>query len=413
MALSVALTAATLLFAGLDPAGASQCNVEFDDETANLVILAFERESANSRLIEDILDTRGYSLLCEHVALEHGREAVAVRTELGKALEAALAGQGDPGFGFQRVRARPAAYRATLAEFRRVAGTIRWRITDRLNGFLPPRSSFDAKAHIIVGGGVAGLAFSDREDIALRLDDFVSPHDGGAIDVERLASVLTHELFHVGFRAAGGQTPEPAWPDGVWQSLAQKYGRTTVGEVWRASHDELWDGAGIAARIQAWVAPPEWDPLALDRYLAMLSRLQNEGSAVYVDAPMRSSASGPHSGEIERWMSSINQDFAHLAGITDRLSHGAGPEEIDRLAAKGFEKDGPLYRVGYRIAERIDNFAGRQPFLDAIPGGPLAFFETYFATHPYGPGQIDTRTQDEIERIIEAFHAMGQFDPES
>jgi hypothetical protein len=409
---AVAAALAPLLFAG-GTATASQCNVEFDDDTANLVIQAFERESVNSRLLEDILATGGYALLCEHVALEQRRDPEAVRAELREALEAALDGQGDPGFGFQKVRARPEAFRATLSEFRRVAGTVRWRITERLNGFLPPRSSFDAKAYVIVGGGAAGLAFSDRDDIALRLDDFVSPHDGGAIDVERLASVLTHELFHVGFRAAGGQTWEPAWPDEAWVQLAQKYGPTTVGEVWRASNVERWDGRDIAARIHAWVAPPEWDRLALDRYLAMLSKLQNEGSAVYVDAPLRSAASGLHSGEIARWMSSIEQDFAYFAQITERLAHGAGPEEIDRLAAKGFEKDGPLYRVGFRIAERVDTFAGRQPFLDAIPGGPLAFFETYFATHPYGPGQIDTRAQDEIERIIEAFHAMGQFDPES
>jgi hypothetical protein len=162
------------------------------------------------------------------------------------------------------------------------------------------------------------------------------------------------------------------------------------------------------------VTPPEWDLLALDRYLAMLSRLQNEGCAVYVDAPMRDPGStGHHSGEVVRWMSTIDMDFAYFANATNRLAHGASPEEIDALAARGFENDGPLYRVGYRMAERIDSFSGRQPFLQSIAGGPLAFFDTYFATHPYGPGQVDARTQEEISRIIAAIRAMGAFDPES
>jgi hypothetical protein len=38
--------------------------------------------------------------------------------------------------------------------------------------------------------------------------------------------------------------------------------------------------------------------------------------------------------------------------------------------------------------------------------------EQYLATHPYGPGQMDSRTEQEIRRVLVAVRAMGAFDPE-
>ena len=44
--------------------------------------------------------------------------------------------------------------------------------------------------------------------------------------------------------------------------------------------------------------------------------------------------------------------------------------------------------------------------------GVLGFFETYFETHPYGPGQIDSTTEEEIRTIIREIRAVGAFEPE-
>jgi hypothetical protein len=410
----VAATVAAAAIVGAPPARASQVRVEFDDEAADLVTVAFERGEASPRLVDEIVRTGGYELMFAHVAASSRRDPEDVRAEFRAALDSSLAGEEEPGFRLDLVRTRFGRYRQTLRELRRVSGTLRWKVTDRLNGFLPPMSDISSTAYLVVGGDASGLAFGHRDDIALRLDDFVPASAASDLDTDRLASVLTHELFHVGFRAAGGLPPRPARPDEAYGKLVTKYGAEVVGEVWRASGLRTWDGPGVAARFDAWVPPAEWDLQALDRFLAMLVRLQNEGCAVYVDAPLRDpGATRRHAGEVARWMESIDSDMDYLAMVTTRLSRGADPLEIAELAVRGFENNGPLYRVGYHMAERIDTYAGRRPFLATIRHGALEFFETYFQTHPYGPGQIDSRTEDEIERLIVAVRTMGEFDPES
>jgi len=402
---------ALLLAAGTAPA--SRFDVEFDDSAAALVTVAFERGAMNTRLADDIVRSDGYGLLFRHMAAGTGRTAEQIGQDFRLALGAALAGEPDPGFSLQGVRDRTELYRDTLREFLRISGGMRWRITSRLNEFLPPRSDFRSTAYLIIGGNVSGLAFGDVDDIALRMDDFVPKGDDDRLDADRLASVLTHELFHVGFRAAGGLPPRPAGRDAAWAALVEQYGSEVIGEVWRATGDRRWNGADMAIRLEAWVQSPARDPEAFNRYIAMLSRLQNEGTAVYVDAPLRDpGTTRRHAGEVERWMETIEADFDYFAHVTERLSRGAGAVEIDRLATRGFENNGPLYRVGFRIAERIDGFSGRRPLLQTIEGGPLEFFATYLETHPYGPGQIDSRTSEEIEQIIREIRAVGAFDPE-
>ena len=195
-------------------------------------------------------------------------------------------------------------------------------------------------------------------------------------------------------------------------ALAQAYGPDLVGEVWRASELREWEAAAIQERLAAWVLPPGWNAWAVDRFISLLSRLQNEGSAVYADVPLRDIAgSGRSSAELRQWMQKIDEDFEFLAHVTERLSVGAHPQEIEDLTALGFRNSGPLYRVGYRMAERIDRHSGRRPFLATVERGPLEFFEAYFESHPYGPGTIDPRTKATIKTLIREVQAVGEFHP--
>jgi hypothetical protein len=411
--LLLAALAGALLGAAGAPAAASDIRVELEDGAADLVTTAFERGAASAELVDGILRSRGYRLVFDHEAIRARRGPAEVEEAFRRALAAALDGEAEPGFGLERVRGRSSSYRRTLREIRSVGGNVRWRVVERVNGFLPPGSGFQSTAFLVLGGTESGRAFGDHDDVTLRLDDFVPPADSAPLDADRFASVLAHELFHVGFRAAGGLPPRPERPDAVYDELVEKYGRETVGEVWRASGEAAWNGARMKARFDAWVPPPGWEPAGLNEFLAMLSLVQNEGSATYVDAPLRDpGTTGQHAGEIAGWMRGVDADFRLLAILASRLAHSAGPDEIARLASDGLADNGPLYRVGYRIAERIDTFAGRRPLLSTMSGGPLEFFETYFETHPYGPGQMDSRTEQEIRAVIREIRGMGAFDPE-
>jgi len=406
------LLALVSLFALASPARASDIRVELNDEAADLVTTAFERDRANARLLDEIDGARGYELVFRHEAVRMRRDEADVRAEFRDALGAALAGDADPGFGLHGVSARPDAYRRTLKELSSVGGNLRWRVVERVNAFLPPSSGFESTAYLVVGGREAGRAFGDHDDVTLRLDDFV-PADGSPLDVDRFAAVLAHELFHVGFRAAGGLPPRPPHPDDTYEELAAKYGRETVGEVWRASGEREWDAERMRARFDAWVPPAAWDVLAVNEFIAMMSLIQNEGTATYVDAPLRDpGGTRRHAGEIDRWMKNVDADLHVLAVIAQQLEHAAGPDDVARLASQGLANDGPLYRVGFQIARRIDDYAGRRPLLSSMSGGPLEFYETYFQTHPYGPDQVDSRTEDTLRAIIREIRGMGAFDPE-
>lgn len=387
--------------------------MELDDAAADLVVTAFEGGGAEPRFANDLLRARGCALLLEHEALRTRRDVEDMERDFLASLAAARAGDPEPGFGLERVRAQPSAYRRALREIRASGGGHRLRVVERVNAFLPPASGFRSTAYLVVGGTETGRAFGDHDDITLRLDDLVPASGAEPLDVDRFASVLAHELFHVGFRAAGGPPPRPAQPDAAYDELVAKYGRETVGEVWRASGPRSWDAAKMRAKFDAWVPPRAWDPLAMNELIAMLSLIQNEGCATWVDAPLRDpGTTRRHQGEIDGWMRHVDADFHVLALIAERLAHGAGPDEIARLATQGLANNGPLYRVGYRIAERIDGSAGRRPLLSTVSGGPLEFFETYFQTHPDGPDHIDPRTEERIAAVIREVRGMGAFDPE-
>ena len=405
-----------LVLSGLSeprPVSASHFKIEFDDRAALLVTKAFERRTVDSRLADEIVQTTGYRLLFDQVAAQTHprRDPDAIAAEFRSALTSSPDGS-DAEFGLTRARANTDQYREALREFRRVSRSLQYLVTARLKEVLPPVDGFESTAHLIVGGNASGFAFSDRNDISLRFDDFVGRTPDESLDMEQLASTLCHELFHVGFRLAGGSPPRPEPAGPGWVGLAHAFGPEIVGEIWRASELDEFDATAIQERLVAWVLPKGWNVWAVDRYIALLSRLQNEGSAVYADVPLRDiGGSGKSAAELRQWMQKIDEDFAFLAHVTERFASGAHPQEIDDLSTMGFRNSGPLYRVGYRMAERIDKHSGRRPFLGTVEHGPLEFFETYFESHPYGPGTIDSQTAAEIKTLIREVRAVGDFDP--
>jgi hypothetical protein len=112
-------------------------------------------------------------------------------------------------------------------------------------------------------------------------------------------------------------------------------------------------------------------------------------------------------------MGDIERDMAMFDAVIEFAANGGPPREIDRLSAMGFADSGPFYRVGYRMAQRIDERAGRRPFLAAISGGPLEFLETYFETRPDGPDQVDAATTRTLKELIEEIRTVGRLDPEA
>ena len=408
------LLVATFLGVIGSPAAASQFKIRFDDDSADRIIAAFETGRADRATIDAIAASPAYALLFDQVAAatrpRRSRDDVA--EDFRKSLRAALAGEAGPGFGLEEIRARPEDYRAALLEIRRREGDVAERIDRRLDDTLPPLSGFESTAHLVVGGKATGMAFSDRNDVALRLDAFVSRTRGGPADVDRFAGALAHELWHVGYRSAGGLPPRPEPPPADWVELARRWGPDLVGEVWRASGDPTWNASVVEAKLEAWVPSGQWTPAAVDRLLALLTRLQNEGTAGWVEMPLRDGlGSGRAEREAEVWLKDIERDFAMLAAAVDFVAGGGPPEGIEGLAAIGFSDNGPFYRAGYRMAERIEERAGRRPFLDAIRGGPLEFLETYFETRPDGPRQLEAAASRELKSLIREIRAVGEFDP--
>jgi hypothetical protein len=409
---AAALLAAVALGAGAPRADASQIRVSFDDESAEAALDALARRAINDDTMQRLLGLPGYGMILAQRGAKYGLPAdhESVRETLAAEIRAAAAGEAGGGT-FAKAKRQRASYRDALLEFRRVSGRMQWQVTSRLNEILPPSSDFRATAYLVVGGDAAGFAFSHRDDLALRLGDFVGGPDGEPLDTDLLASVLAHELFHVGFRAAGGLAPR-APEDPEWVEVALKWGPETVGEVWRASGEEEWNADLIRPRLEAWVLPGVVTPPSIDRYLSAMSRLMNEGCAVYAELALRHfSGSDRLDRAHEEWMTNLRADLVVFESFTDAFVRGAEPADLEAMTLAALEDNGPFYRIGFMMAERIDKYVGRRALHRCLEGGPLEFFETYFGTHPLGPDQIDSGTQVEIERLIREIRALGDFDP--
>jgi len=412
--LAIAVAGAVLATVALGPAAhASNIQVEFDTKAAETALNALARTSINDDTLSHLLRMPGYELVIaqRHQRAGFGANRNTVARELAAEIQAAAAGNEQDGGSFIRAKRNLRAYRNALVEFRRVSGMMQWQITSRLNEMLPPASDFTATAYLVVGGDAAGFAFSHRDDIAIRVDDFVGGPDGAQIDVDRLAAVLAHELFHVGFRAAGGLAPREA-DDPSWRALAENWGPDFVGEVWRASDVGSWDASAIEPRLQAWVPSGLAQPATVDRLLSGLSRLMNEGCAVYAETDLYTfSGSDRLQREHAFWLSELDSDFDALAELTSQFIRGASPGDLEALIRSGLRANGPFYRIGYIMAERIDRYTGRRALVQAIDGGPLEFFETYFETHPIGEKHVDSNSRMDIERLTREIRALGAFDP--
>lgn len=303
----------------------------------------------------------------------------------------------------------PIPYQSALSELRRESGALEIEISRRLREILPLPTEFDAA--VIVTAGDPDLPTPSGHAVFVRIEDF--PGDGDSpLDAERFVSAVTHVLFRIGFDGAGGASPRPRDSGSTWTSLAATFGPELVGEVWRRADEKHWDGSQMASRFEAWVPPDEWDLVGVDRFVHHLAGIARVGCATYAEVPLRDG--DPHPGrraEIDVWMETIERDFDVLAALAAAVHRGASAATIDAIAEAGFEKNGPLYRVGFRMAERIDRNTGRRALQSAIAGGPLEFIDAYLATHPDGPGHVDADTERVLRRLIREVRAVGAFDP--
>ncbi len=402
------VVAGLTLAALLSPAAPveARIRVEFELSAAAAMLDVLESSRVDDRDARRVLEDPAYVLLARQIERGEGLEEGEGATRLADAMRAAVAGEPQPGLELEHGRARPDAYRRALSVLRRESAGLERRLSARVKPLLPPGTRFETTLRLVVGGQSVGLSPPETDDVVLRLDDFVRSVRDEPLDLDALAAAAVHEVYHVGFRAAGAPPPRPESPDETWITLAAVYGADTVGEVWRRAREKHWNSSSMNDRFRAWVRPDEWNTAALDRFLSHLSRLQAEGCAVLAEASLDEGEPAR-----DRWMLTIDSDFDVLASLARGLSRGAPPERLDEVAALGFHNNGPLYRVGYRMARRIDERLGRRALLASVEEGPLEFVDRYLDTHPDGPGHVDPATERILRQVIREVRAVGAFDP--
>lgn len=399
------LPAAMAMLLAASSAQAGRIRIEFDDTAAGAMLDLLEDSRVHDTERAELLALPAYVLVARQLerslGLPEGEGAMCWDT----ALQAAATDEPQPGMELEHGRARPTAYRRALQALRREESRLQLDLSRRIAAFLPPRAGLEATVYVIVGGDAVGMTPPGVDAVVLRIDDFVRGAPDHPLDVDAFEVAASHELYHVGFRAAGGPPPRPIDPDEEWITLASVYGADTVGEVWRRADERRWDGSLMAARFAAWVPPDEWSVLALDRLLRHLSRIQAEGCAVLTEG------SDTDEAERARWMRNIDADFEVLAELTRLLSRGAAPERLELIAQHGFRNNGPLYRVGTRMAQRIDERFGRRALVASVEEGPLEFVDRYLETQPDGPGHVDPSTERVLRQVIREIRGVGTFDP--
>lgn len=413
--LASGLSVAALLLGS--PALASTIRIHVDDEAARAALAVLADRTPAAKDVRAVVKSRGYEMMALQIERAEGLPAGKGAPRIADALTSAARKRAKAGLGFERAMGGTSAYQAALRDLRRDAGRLEFEAARRLGQMLPPGSDFESTLRIVVGGTATGMAFSSGTDVVLRIDDFVIPNRSPSsldsqLDYDALAATAIHELYHVGFVAAGGVTPRLTHPDEEWLKLASMYGPEVIGEVWRGAREKRWNSALMQLRMEAWVQPTHWNTSGVDRFLHHLSRMQNEGCAVYAEAPAGEATSDERRrAEIDLWMKTIRSDFGLLAQMADAMDHGADAAQIDRIAADAFRDNGPFYRVGHRMAERIDTRSGRRALHAATTGGPLEFVERYLETHPDGPNELDADTERVLRQLIREVRAVGAFDP--
>jgi len=297
---------------------------------------------------------------------------------------------------------------AALGELRREALGLQARVARRISTFFPTGTDLEATVRLAPDESAAPDA--DASVVLLPVPGVVRA-GAGALDVDAVFARSVRGVYAVAFRAAGGPSPVPPTDSAIGEELAAAYGAAVVGEVWRGAGGR-WNGTDTRLRLEAWVPPATWTRSGIEAFLGLLGRMQLEGGAALAAAAPRTAAdTGQDPTGVTAWSHTAADDWSVLAEAASALEHGATGFGIDRIAARGFAPDGPLVRVGYRMARRIDRRTGRRTLVAVTTGGPIAFTDAYLATHPNGPDEIDADTARTLRTVSREIRAVAAFRP--
>lgn len=104
------------------------------------------------------------------------------------------------------------------------------------------------------------------------------------------------------------------------------------------------------------------------KFYQVLSHIFLEGTASYVG--------GMNASDISAEYAKAGADL--LYKIYKKIYIENKPGAVDELLNKGLKSNGPFYRVGYIMSEKITNQAEPEKLRNLLSSGTLGFFNTYF-----------------------------------
>jgi putative zinc-dependent peptidase DUF5700 len=336
-----------LCSAPLAAASPARCSVEVDPSPAEAILAAATSPATAAGAAADA--ALALPAVTALIAKEHRYNAKASAETFRSDVLAVAAGMPTSAFPLKAIRADPSRYRRTLEEIRARQDEIAKRLGEGLEGFAPDGTRITAKLALVIGSDQYGWVPEQKSTVL-----YV---DAGRYleDVDGLVAVAGHELFHV--------------VQGSWQP--------DWGPVFASAPTE----APAAARTRHNVH-------------AAFVNLAIEGMATYVGDPARWCKSGCKADKKEyaRELARSGQTFALFDTIVYRLAQDE-TAPLDTLLTIGFNGswDQTGYYVGYRMAELIERYSGRERLRSLVALSAEDFLAEYVAVvkaHPDDPHAV-------------------------
>ena len=331
-----ALAAAMIGLGGHAIAATPKFDVRVDTSGADVVLAAALSDPVHAAAAADAaLENPAVLALIAKM----GKYDKAVTADAFKAavVEVARGGSGAP-FDLARLRKDPDPTRRMLARLKSDGETIAARIAERLSAFTPAGLDLQTRLFVLVGSNQNGWVPVQT------VPDFYVDLGFHGEEVESVMAVASHELFHV---VQGKLRPD-----------------------WTAEFKDRPD------------LPP--DGRGLHRAHAVLENLFLEGMATYVGDATAFTATGPHIArdqrELKRNLARADEIFALFDTVLYRARHDPDAP-LDTLLNIGFGGawDQTGYYVGYRMAQVIDRYLGRERLRTLVTLPPEAFISDYIA----------------------------------
>lgn len=291
----------------------------------------------------------------------------------------------------------------TRAQFRK-------NLIDEINGDATPQSQpLD---------DIGCLWMSSPQDFTAMLDAF------DRTTPERLAAIVNRLTA---FAPRGTHIKETVYfhLGGDWDAI-NDHGTIYVNlRYWHDLHRPSWDGINMIIAHETMhsvqnvaYGNPEYQSSSTPAFLTMLSKIQREGTARYVEydtdpGPYLPSTYGFYYRAIT---TESYRGFPYDIKLLENVYKDCYPEfDHDKFGADyemGMSDGGPYYDIGYGIAKAIDEHLGRPALLETVTHGPKLYFTLYYTICasdpllPKLPGDV-IRAVDAMPEKIDAASVDG------